>query len=326
MDAPVLGAQDTSAEPSKWQISTSWRYQRSDRHFRGIHEEPNRKAEGSEVINSIHVAELGLRYSPNNRWNFSLGIPYFMADRSGGLRMSGQIIGRTTTHSSAIGDISLSARHLLLDPEKHVDGNIAMSFGVKLPTGPEDVYDTRQRVVNGQIVEVFETVDQSIQPGDGGFGFVVGLESYRRIGHGGNVLYFSGSYLVNPKGTNGVPTFRGGSGEAIMSVADQYVARAGWTYSTHKWNGFGVALGGRIEGVPVHDLVGSSEGFRRPGYAVSIEPSISYSYGPHTFSLSHPIAIQRNRQRSVPDLQVPGRIGDAAFADGVLLVGYWRRF
>ena len=37
-----------------------------------------------------------------------------------------------------------------------------------------------------------------------------------------------------------------------------------------------VALGGRLEGIPVHDLVGGSEGFRRPGYIVSAEPQRNY--------------------------------------------------
>jgi hypothetical protein len=84
-------------------------------------------------------------------------------------------------------------------------------------------------------------------------------------------------------------------------------------------------MGGRIEGVPVHDLIGSSEGFRRPGYAVSAEPSVSWRRGPHTVSLTVPIAVERNRQRSVPDL-ARGSHGDAAFADYVVLAGYWRRF
>ena len=74
------------------------------------------------------------------------------------------------------------------------------------------------------------------------------------------------------------------------------------------------------------DLVGGSEGFRRPGYAISVEPAISYTHGPHTISLAIPFAVERNRQRSVPDMLEPGRHGDAAFADYVVLAGYFRRF
>jgi hypothetical protein len=74
----VLGVQDASTELSRWQVSTAWRYQRSDRHFRGTEEEENRQEEGSEVINTIHLLDVSIRYNLNNRWSFSLGAPYLM--------------------------------------------------------------------------------------------------------------------------------------------------------------------------------------------------------------------------------------------------------
>jgi hypothetical protein len=44
------------------------------------------------------------------------------------------------------------------------------------------------------------------------------------------------------------------------------------------------------------------------------------------FSLAVPIALQRNRLRSVPDdLEGGGRRGDAAFADYLVLFGYSRK-
>ena len=193
--------------------------------------------------------------------------------------------------------------------------------------GSNDVIDNRVRLVDGELVSSVENVDQSIQPGDGGFGFMIDASGYRQLGSSGQYAgYLSGVYLMNPKETNGVETFRGAENEQIMSVADQYLFRTGVLAAPRVRRGWGVGLGGRIEGVPVHDLIGGSDGFRRPGYAISVEPSVTFSRGPHAVSLSLPIAVQRNRQRSVPDLEVPGRIGDAAFADWVLLLGYFRRF
>jgi hypothetical protein len=122
-----------------------------------------------------------------------------------------------------------------------------------------------------------------------------------------------------------VPTFRGRENEALMSIADQYLVRAGVTTAPASWKGLGASLGGRMEAVPAHDLIGTSRYFRRPGYAISVEPAVSWSRGPHTLSLAVPIAVQRNRVRSVPDIEVDGH-GDAAFADWVMLLGYWRRF
>ncbi len=323
----MLGAQDNYDGPNKWQVSTSWRYQKSDRHFRGSHEEANRQAEGSEVINTINLMELGIRYNHSDRLSFSLGIPYFSAERSSPLRNSDRVVvDRSVVEASALGDVTLTARRLLWRPAEHPNGNVSFGFGLKFPTGDYDVEDTRFRLVGGERVGAVETVDQSIQPGDGGFGFILDTQVIQRLLEGKAAFYGTATYLVNPKGTNGVPTFRGGAGEEVMSVADQYLARVGMSFGAPSWKGFGVSLGGRLEGVPVRDLVGDSDGFRRPGYAVSVEPGISFSKGAHAVTLNVPYALYRNRTRSVPDRAVPGRHGDAAFADYIVMLGYWRRF
>jgi hypothetical protein len=327
LDAPVLGVQDSYTGPDRWQVSMSWRYQRSFRHFVGSDEQENRAEDGSQVINKIHQAEVGVRYNASDVWSVSVGIPYLIAQRSSPIRgTTGAVVDRSITHSNGVGDITVTGRRLLWKPKEHPDGNIAVGLGVKLPTGQYSVVDTRTRLINGQFVNTIETVDQSIQPGDGGFGVLLDFQSFRRIAHSGFALYGSATYLINPSNTNGVKTYRTGLGEEVMSVADQYLARAGGSYTSPGWKGFGVSLGARIEGVPVEDLIGGSDGFRRPGYAVSVEPAVSYSRGPHTFSLAVPFAVERNRQRSVPDRLVPGRHGDAAFADYIVLLGYWRKF
>lgn len=328
IDAPVLGVFDelTGGE-HKWQVSFSWRYQKSDRHFRGTEEEENREAEHSEVINTLHLAEVGIRYNFDSRTSLSVGIPYLMAERSHPIRDENRdVIDRSVLHARGLGDVTIVGRRLLWDPAAGHRGNLSLGLGVKLPTGQNNVVDAREGLEDGERVLSVQTVDQSVQPGDGGFGAIVDLSGFRQLGSRGNLAaYASGAYLINPEGTSGVHTFRSREGEEIMSIADQYVFRTGLVTSPRTWNGFTLGLGGRIEGVPVHDLFGSSEGFRRPGYAVSVEPSIGWTRGPHSLSLAVPIAVQRNRQRSVPDI-ANGRHGDAAFADYVVLFGYWRSF
>jgi hypothetical protein len=77
--------------------------------------------------------------------------------------------------------------------------------------------------------------------------------------------------------------------------------------------------------VPVRDLIGADDGFRRPGFAISVEPQIVFMHGADVFSMSVPIALYRNRQRSVPDQQ-NGTHGDAAFADWLLLLSWAHPF
>jgi hypothetical protein len=159
--------------------------------------------------------------------------------------------------------------------------------------------------------------------GDGGTGIVLDLQGFKNVWR--TTLYASGIYPINPQNTNGVRTGRGRPSEAIMSVADQYLARAGAVFPVWQVRGLAFSFGGRIEGVPVRDIIGKSEGFRRPGYAISVEPGLLYARGKNSWNVSAPIALERNRRRSVTDI-MDGRHGDAAFADYVLLVGFSRRF
>jgi hypothetical protein len=77
--------------------------------------------------------------------------------------------------------------------------------------------------------------------------------------------------------------------------------------------------------VPVRDAFGSSDGFRRPGYAISVDPGLVYARGRYLFAVNVPFAVERNRRRSVTDLR-NGSHGDAAFADYVLTLSVTRRF
>jgi len=349
MNAPVIGAEAGYAGPGSWSVGYSWRYQRSDRHFTGSHEDWERQAEGSEVINDINLMEVQITRTFTDRFSLTFGIPYLMMTRSQALRDPSQppnrfgndpVVQRTKTHANGVGDITIVLHWWVFDPPSHPNYNLSLGLGLKLPTGEDNVQDTRQVRVDDpntttepfKVQNVVQTVDQSIQPGDGGFGFIADLQWFNRFGsHFAG--YVTGTYLINPENTNGVATYRGGNNalvdgtpgsEAIMSVPDQYLGRLGGTWFPTSKLGFSV--GARWEGVPVNDFVGDSDGFRRPGYAFSIEPGFSFTTGPHTFALSVPYALHRNRQKSVPDLEVPPRHGDAAFADYVIIAGYFYRF
>jgi len=94
---------------------------------------------------------------------------------------------------------------------------------------------------------------------------------------------------------------------------------------------FTFSAGVREECLPVHDLVGGSNGFRRPGYIISAEPGVTYSVGKVSVYGFVPVAIVRNRTQSVPDkitTQLTGKTahGDAAFADYAINVGLNYRF
>jgi hypothetical protein len=230
------------------------------------------------------------------------------------------------SHSNGIGDLAVSAQFWLHRPPAEKGHNIAFSFGTVFPTGSDDVRDTVQTVNGPQPV----FVDQSIQLGSGGWGISLGTEAYQRVKK--TVLYGSGTYLITPQEQNGTPNaslagvkFPPNPLTSKMSIPDQYLADGGVAYPVPKIRGMAAKFGIRYEGVKVRDLIGGSLGFRRPGYALSVEPGMQYERGKTTWSLNIPVAVQRNRKRSVPDL-MQGKAGDAAFADYLILVGYARSF
>ena len=331
LDSPVVDAFDPALsedlEESRWEVSFAWRYGNADRHFVGTDEQEHRRAENSQVENEVHLLDLGVRYRFSERTNVSLGIPYLMAVRSGPIRHDGELVGRQVrSNTRGVGDISVTANHLLFDPETHPRSNVSIGLGIELPTGESSAHDTLLVVdENGELVPQVRTADQSVQLGDGGFGFIVQASAFQILNQAGTfALYGSGIYVIAPETDSGVYTYRSRPGEQIMSIADQYAGRVGLQLAVPR-SGWSFGLGARIEGIPVHDLFGSSAGFRRPGYIVSAEPSVNWTRGPHSLSLSVPIAVQRNRQRSVPDI-ANGHHGDASFPDFIVLAGYSRRF
>lgn len=291
--------------------------------------------EGSEVINDSSFIDLGLTYSITPQFSASLTIPFSIHDRSQVVRSNDTartILQRFHTASAGLGDVRLSANGWILDPEEPRRLNVLLGVGVDMPSGEKDAEDTFQVFdpATGLIVARERTVDQSIQPSDGGWGIVLDLYGYWSLMRGLN-FYVNGSYMLTPEETSGVPTFRSNPFESEMSIADSYMGRVGFDYVVWPAKGLVVSLGGRIDGVPVEDAIGGSEGFRRPGFSIGIEPGISAMLESWTLALYAPVAVYRNRERSVADVQwteASGihRHGDAAFADFSLLFSIAKRF
>jgi hypothetical protein len=312
-------------EQKFWTFAVNNRYFKSFRHFVGTEEQKQRVEEGTEVINRVFSTEFGLTRQFNNRWSFAFFIPVISNGRSSLYEHRDPVtrtsVGRFSTHSFGLGDVRFAAYYWLVNSAKSKKGNVQLGLGVKLPTGDykyQDYFhisDTSTRL---------GPVDQSIQLGDGGTGLTLETNAYYNISKRTS-LFFNGFYLSNPREQNGVSTARGGAPGAtdvkykkdVMSVPDQYMVRLGASYAV---NSFSFSGGLRMECVPSEDLIGTSNGFRRPGYVLSAEPVMAYKLKQAQLYISVPNAVQRNRTQSVPD-KIQTRLtglytkGDAAFAD-----------
>lgn len=319
-------ALEGGSSAGRWEVSSAYRWLHSDRHFVGTDEQEQRQQQHTEVINDSHFIDLSIQYRLSERVTLGTTIPFVYSDRSS--LYEHNRVSRHHSQAEGLGDMRVTTYYLMREPGAKF--NVLVGAGVKLPTGDYRAKDTFM-TVNGPVRSY---VDQSIQPGDGGFG--VNLEMALVSRHADRVSsYAQLSYLVNPKNTNGTSTQtgtrRGNPYEQVMSVTDQYFARVGVNFSLVPHWGLLASLGARIDGVPVRDFIGESDGFRRPGYSVTVEPGITLDRGTSVFSLSAPYAIERNRQRSLADMRWTRdtgiyRHGDAAFADYFVGASYTRRF
>lgn len=323
-----------------WIFNFNNRYFRSYKHFVGTEEQHERVDNGTEVINWAFAWDLTLTRNINKYWSLSLAAPILSNVRSSMYEHYGNNStspnARNKTKSFGLGDVRLTAYRWLFDPAKAHKGNIQVGLGLKLATGDYRVQDFfHKRSVSGADSLVQGPVDQSIQLGDGGTGFIVELNGYRNLSHQWGV-YGNFYYLINPREENGVSTSRGGTASATairyftstMSVPDQYMARAGANFMISKFTFSG---GARIECIPSSDLIGGDKGFRRPGYVISAEPVIAYQAKKINLYASVPVALVRNRTQSYSDklrTDADGvkRQGDAAFADYSINVGATFRF
>jgi hypothetical protein len=320
--APVIGAlcgggeapaQSSSAK--RWTVSFGYRFQPSHRHFVGTVEQKQRAVLGNEIRNTYHLFDVAISRQLTRRWSVHGSLPMLFAGRN-------QLyVPRGEFRVDGLGDMTIGGRASVFRPPTESGGNVILGLSLKLPTG---IYNATGRATDRNGNSIIATADQSIQAGDGGTGFAFDIQAYRPAWWG-TMLYFTGTYLFNPRNTNGVSTFRTRPGEEVMSVADQYLARGGVSRALPWVRGLSLTFGGRIEGVPVHDILGRDDGFRRPGYAISVDPGFLYARGDYTFSFNMPWAVERNRKRSVTDYR-NGVHGDAAFADYAVTVGVSRRF
>ncbi|MEO6329110.1 MAG: hypothetical protein ABIO55_09265 [Ginsengibacter sp.] len=324
----IKGTAGICSRPSDekgWEMNLNTRYFKSYKHFVGTEQRKQRIQEGSNVINHAFELDVTATKTFNSRWSLAMTLPIMSFARSSLYEHDGQT--RHSTHSFGIGDARVSAYRWMFDPTTSHKGNVQIGLGIKLPTGAYDYSDYFYRKADSTS---YGPVDQSIQPGDGGTGITLELNSFYNFTHKIGV-YGSFFYLSNPRETNGTSTARGGVASAtakkyntdVMSVPDLFMTRAGISYMAGQATFSG---GVRIEGLPSKDLIGGSRGFRRPGYIISAEPSVTLVSKRTSFNLAVPFALKRNRTQSDSDRRRTNDTkvhtqGDAAFADYLISAG-----
>lgn len=330
---PIAGGSEKAQylQIGEWETAFTFRFYEAHRHFHDNNQE-NVPANAPRVKRAIYDLSITRMLDPQDSVTLSLPFQNGTFDRSPIPPHTG-----SADHAQGVGDLALTFRRWMFDPQTHRDDNVRLGLGLKFPTGKADVQT--DRLVNTapagsppNLVWKRGPADVAIQPGDGGFGIIMSIEGFHQIPGTSSLLYAELTYLANPRGQNGVNNQWSGAGpyvpDSVTTVPDYFLSRAGLAIGDPLgWRHGSAQLGFRIEGQPVHDLIGSDAGFRRPGYTLAVEPGLAYSFGQTSLFLSVPLTIYRMRWKSVDEIRA-GRTSavSAAFADYNILTGITHRW
>jgi hypothetical protein len=269
---------------------------------------------GQPLFLNILSVDATLTYGVTDRVSVTMTVPFSHGTHSR-FYADGQ---RHTVASGGLGDVSAVANIWLRRPPQESSGNLAIGFGVKTASGNNGVIDN-YFLADGSVTK--NPVDQSIQLGDGGVGFIFQVQGFQKLA-GRTSGYVYGWYLLTPREQTAVASPLSG---VPLSVPDVYSFRTGISGPLSRKRRISASLGPRIDGIPLRDLAGGSNGFRRPGYSLYIDPGLAITIGRSTWTANVPLRVHQDFQRSQADID-RGSAGGGDLARYLLLVGYTVRF
>ncbi len=328
----------TGEEPIKWVVNVNSRYFESWKTYAGTTFQP--QTEAQRAYNYIFVADISFTRMLENGWSVNFDLPFTSASRRSSKEHDPNDPNHTeyTTHAFGLSDIRVAVYKWIWDVSKYHKGNIQLGLGLKLPTGAYSYQDYFHKKWDDPGQTVVAPVNVSTQLGDGGTGFTLEMNSFYTINKTVSV-YANGFYLISPRDQNGVSNLvccgppatiplsvAIASGGTVNSVPDGYTVRMGANLNANK---FVFSAGARLEGAPVHDLIGASNGLRRAGYVVSVEPGVNYSLKNSVLFAYVPVPFYRTTKQTVPDKYIESVTGihnatvqsPGGFADYLIFVG-----
>lgn len=293
---------DNAFSTSEWQLGINNRYFKS---FRDFKEKVDQKTpKKNEAVVKSFSTDFSINRFLKNGWSLNFSLPIASNSREASLEHGGTNTTRHTTRSFGVGDIRFTAYKWLLKPTVKQKMNIQLGLGIKLPTGD---YKYQDYFYRNDSTKVLSAVNPSIQLGDGGTGIITELNLFYILNTARTIsLYGNFYYMANPREQNGTaitsgripPRIDSLANNIILSVADQFSVRAGGIINLNNW---AISSGIRYEGSPVKDIIGGSEGVRRAGYNLSVEPGILYKIKKTTLYVYVPVIVDRKISQNLPD-------------------------
>lgn len=319
-----MGLQNQSFLGAKqWQAQFSFQYADTNDFFVGDQRVENPQPNGPTALfgtpprRRVAIYDLDLFYGVTNRLGLDLTFPFVSG-------YSAVVQGTTASHQTyeyragGLGDIAFQAEYWLTDPTKPSRFSGSVDVGFMAPTGADDITGPSP---NGEA-----PLDENTQLGNGGWAMLFRAQGSARLG-GPFFAYASGYYGMSLKEHTDVPMGGKLNGVVVLrGVPDTYSGRLGAAYLLPFVDGLVFSAGGRINGVPVKDIVGGGDLYwRRPGFEVYFEPGLAWTLGRNTASVSVPIRMYQKKLDSLLDT-AQGVHRGSDFAAFLVVASVARRF
>jgi hypothetical protein len=320
--SPALGSLggaggDIYLPSGTWQVGIAYRYVSSNQLIVG-HQARNDLALGG-IPSFVHsqLMNVSLVYGVTDRLALTLNTPV----AQGSLETTYPDLQRHRNTAAGLGEMSVSASYWLRNAKAlEPGGNVAVGFGVKAPTGKNDVMG---RFWKADGSSVAFPVAPAIELGDGGWGLVVSTKGFAPVFER-SYVYGGGSYTFNPRTTTDVVKAPGST--LHWAAPDTWDASAGISTLVSSALGLSGNLGVLAYGTPRRDVFGGREnGERLPAISGYVSPGIGITRGAHTLTVSVPIRAYMNFRQSLVDADV-GVPGGGGLARRIILTSYAVRF
>jgi len=280
-------------EKGEWEIQGSFNRYSTNDFFTGSELQNNVIAANAEPKEGAGSLNFQGAYALTRNINLTADVPITLYDYwnypLGGTRYE------MKTHG--FGDVVLGGRVWLFNTEKNSNQNVALQLALRLPTG-----DSNYQVLypNGLGQDItYRAAKVDIQPGSGALGLRLAAQGFRRFRHFavyGNALYlfslkqqndtYSINSTLNPGGPAAVP-----ANMRYNATPDSYLYNAGVSVPVPHLKGLSFSLGGGMVGVPTYNVLTGSEGFRQPGYLVTLNPGLSLNTQLASYFIGVPVRV-----------------------------------
>ncbi|MBI2815609.1 MAG: hypothetical protein HYX72_01590 [Acidobacteria bacterium] len=296
---PGIGAQiGPYLQKGEWQVIGGINRWETDDQFRGTDHRVDLYQTDSQVKEGALTLGVQGSYGLTRQINLLVEAPIILSSY-----WSTKVAGiRQKQVARGLSDIVAGGRVWLFGCDSHPDQNIALGSGVRLPTG-ESNYQVLYPNSQGRDFAK-RPVFPGIHPGIGAWGLRLSVDSFKQFRY--FAVFGSGQYMfslrdqndtlymgaaMNPLGPEAVA-----ENVRYVSTPDSYLFSAGAATSVPKLPGVSAFFVGRIAGVPVHNVLTQTIGFRQPGWFFTIEPGLNFATKLASYNVSVPIRVRQNVQ------------------------------